>query len=356
MVQMLKLLAGLDVQSRNQAQSGGILAEYSGKQYHLLVDTTPVRAPVERLRVRVDDPKVSFLGPSEINFPGSLKETIQRLTDDATGIILSCGPPESGVTSLSIVSMHCMDPYLYSVYNLADVGDRKLVNVSVPGAEDEGLDLELKLDRIIRKEGDAVYIGRFEDPQQSQLVFDFSDRLCFFGEIAARTPADAVVQLIDWVGVDKVLAGLKAVISQKLIRKLCEDCRQAYRPNPKLLKQLGLPRETTVLYRAPSPPAEDDPQGATVEELCADCGGSPYHGRAPAYEMFEMTDTMKEVIAAGADAAAIRRQMISEKQLMLQRDALRLVVNGTTSLEEVRRVFSPPRGGKRRPVKRRPRP
>jgi type IV pilus assembly protein PilB len=353
-VQMVKLLAGLDVQSRVEPQSGGILAEFNNHQHRLLVKTAPVKGAVERLKIRIENPNESFLGPSEINFPQTLKETIQRLTDDATGIILACGPPDSGVTSLSIVSMHCMDPYLYAVFNLADVGDKKLVNVSEPTPDDAVLEMELKLDRIIRKQGDAAYMGKFDDPQKAQLVFDFSDRLCFFGEMTARTPAEAVRKLIDWVGVDKVLSGLKAVISQKLIRRLCEDCKQAYRPDPKVLKQLGLPRETTVLYRAPSPPRDDDPNAASVEELCADCGGSPFHGRAPAYELFEMTDTMKEVIAEGGDEAAIRKQMVNEKQLMLQRDTLRLVVNGTTSLDEVKRVFSSP--GKRRPVQRRPRP
>ena len=359
-VQMLKLLAGLELQSRGKVQSGGILVEFTNQQYRLLIDTTPVKGPVERLRIRVENFRESFITPSEINFPGNLKESIQRLSEDATGVVLACGAPESGVTSLSIVALHCMDPYLYSVFNMADVGDRQLVNVSEPDDE-PGFDLELKLDRIIRQEGDAIYMGKFDDPQQTQLLFDFSDRLCFFGEIASRTPAEAVRQLIDWVGVDKVLSSLKCVISQKLIRRLCDDCKQAYRPNPRYLKQLGLPRETTVLYRAPLRPPEDDPSAPSVEELCADCSGSPYHGRAPAYEMFEMTDEMKEVIAGGGDAAAIRKEMIRENQLSLQRDALRLVVSGTTSLEEVKRVFSSRRRGgggrgRRPPGTGRPRP
>jgi len=248
-----------------------------------------------------------------------------------------------------------MDPYLYALFNMADVGHRQLVNVS-ESDEDAGVDLETKLDRVLRKEGDAVYMGKLDDPQQTQLLFDYSDRLCFFGEIAARTPADAVKQLIDWVGVDKVLSGLKGVISQKLIRRLCDDCKQAYRPNPKLLRQLNLPPETTVLYRHPTGPSDDDPEAASVEEMCADCNGSPYHGRAAAYEFFEMTDQMKEVIVEGADAAAIRRQMVEENQRMLQQDALRLVVTGKTSLEEVKRTFAAPGKGKRRPKKRRPRP
>jgi len=355
-IQMVKLLAGLDVQSRVEKQTGGILAEFDEQQYHLLVETTPVRGAVERLRIRVSNVKDSFIMPGDVDLPEDLRAKFREMTEDATGIILSCGMPESGVTSLSMVAMHCVDSYLYSVFNVADLGDQSLMNVAEVDAG-EGADLELKLDRVIRQEGDAVYVGKVNDPKQAQLLFDYSEKLCFIGEIDARTPAEAVKQLIDWVGVDKVLANLKGVICQKLIRRLCDDCKQAFRPDPKLLKQLRLPPETTVLYRAPKPPEDDDEDAPSVEELCADCNGVPYHGRTAVYEFFEMTTPMREVVAEGGNVIAIRKQMAAEKQRMLQQDALRLVVNGTTSLEELRRVFASPKGKRKpRPGKRRPRP
>ena len=342
MIQMVKLLAGLDTQNRLEFQSGGIQAEYYDAQYRLLVDTTPVRNAAEKLRIRIEDVKESFVRPSEIGFPDDLKKKIQAVTDDATGVLLACGPAESGITSLSIVATHCMDPYLYSVYNIADVGHRELINVTEFESE-EGFDLELSLDKIIRQEGDAVYAGRFDDPQQAQLLFQFSDRLCFFGEIAAKNPFEAVRRLIHLVGLDQVLRGLKGIITHKLVRRLCNDCKQAYRPSQQLLKGLGLPRETTVLYRPPTPPQNDDPEASSIEEMCAPCNGVPYYGRTATYEFLEMTDEMKEVVAAGADPATMKKQMIIQKQRVLQRDALRLVVAGTTSLDELQRVFSSPR-------------
>ena len=349
-VQMVKLLAGLDTQNRVEPQDGGIQVEFDGEEYRLLVNTTPIRGAAERLRIRVEDVKKSVIRPTDVGFPEDLKEKLQSLTQDANGIILACGPPESGVTSLSMVMLHCMDPYLYSVYNMAEIGDRQLVNVAKFEPE-EGHDLELNLDRIIRQQGDAVFMGEVKDPQEAQLLFEYADRLSFFGEIKAMTPVEAVRTLIDWVGVDQVLRRLKCIITQKLIRRFCDDCKQAYRPSPQLLKRLGLPRETTVLYRPPAPPPDDDPNAPTIAEMCADCDGAPYYGRAAAYELFEMTDEMKEVVAEGVDPAVMRKQMISQKQRTLQQDALRLVVAGTTSLEELQRVFSPSRR-KRKPGQR----
>ena len=107
-----------------------------------------------------------------------------------------------------------------------------------------------------------------------------------------------------------------------------------------------------VLYRAPAPPDPEDVEAPTIEELCEDCDGLPYHGRAACFEFLNMTDGMKEVVSSGADPEAIRKQMHDEKMTTIQRDAVRLVVEGKTSLEEVQRSFRLARK-KRAPKRRR---
>lgn len=93
----------------------------------------------------------------------------------------------------------------------------------------------------------------------------------------------------------------------------------------------------------------------TIEELCKDCAGVPYHGRVAAFEMFEMTDQMKEVLASGVSLEAVRKQMAAEGQTTLQKDAIRLVAEGKTSLEEIQRVFNP-NPAKKKPAPAQPRP
>lgn len=354
MIQMIKVLAGLNPQQRDQTQSGGINAEYEDVKYELRVVSAPLKPGVERMKIRIENPKVTYLSTKTSRLPQDLADQLRGFTEDPKGIILACGPPESGVTSLSIVSLHCVDPYLYSVHSLADTDGKQLVNVSQFEPE-EGHDLEMSFDRIIRREADIIYMPPLSDPAVVQTMFNYADRLCFVAEIPAKTPFEAIQQLIAWVGKDQVAQHLKAVITQKLIRALCDDCKQAFRPNPQLLKRLSLPPETTVLYRAPSPPDPEDEEAATIEELCADCDGVPYHGRIAAYELLEMTEGMKALIAGECDAAAVKAQMVKDKMRVMQKDAIRLVANGATSLEEVQRSFAPPGGGKRRP-KKRPRP
>ncbi len=353
MIQMLKVLAGLNPQERNEAQSGGIYAEFADTKYQLLTETIPLQPGVERMRIRVVNPKISFISPKPAGMPDDLSELLRSFTEDSKGIVLACGPAESGVTSLSMCVLHSVDPYMYCVYNMADRGTHELMNVSDYEFE-PGHDLETSFERVLRREADILYMGKLQDPAVVQTIFDFAGRACFVGEIDAPTPADAIIKLVEWVGMDLVANHVKAIISQKLIRKLCDDCKQAFRPNPQLLKRLGLPAENTVLYRAPSPPDEDDEDAPTIEELCEDCDGVPFHGRAPVYELLEMTDGMREVIATNLSVEAIRQQMTAENMRTLQKDALRLVVSGTTALEEVQRSFAPP-GGRKRP-KGRPRP
>lgn len=352
MVQVLKLLAGLDPTERTQPQFGGLQLEFADRKYELFVESTPV-GRAERLRIKIFDVKLALEKPQDIGMPDSIKDRIREITAHRSGVLAVCGPPDSGATTLSIVAVHTVDPYLYQVFNMSDLRGRKLINVSnfTPEA---GHDLEMSFDRIIRREADVLFLDPLRSPEAAQTIFQYADRLSFILEVPANTPFEVLSKLMEWVGVDMVLRGLKGILTQKLIRKLCKDCKQAYRPNPALLKKLGLSEQTTVLYRAPSPPAEDDPEAPTVEELCAPCGGSPWHGRVAALELLEITDGMKEVIATGLSAEAVRRQMNTDGQVTLQKDAIRLVAEGITSLEEVQRVFSG--GGKKRPPGKRPRP
>lgn len=354
MIQMIKVLAGLNPQERNEGQSGGIYAEFAETKYNLLTQTIPLQPGVERLRIRVVNPRISFVSPKPAGMPDDLSEQLRSFTQESKGIVLACGAPESGVTSLSLCALHSVDPYLYSVYNMGARGVHTMMNVTDYEYE-EGHDLEMSFDRVLRREADILFMDPLRDPAVAQTMFEFADRACFIGEIDAPTPADAIMKLVEWVGMDLVANHVRAIISQKLIRKLCDDCKQAFRPNPDLLKRLGLPPGTTVLYRAPSPPDEDDEDAPTIEELCEDCDGVPFHGRAPVYELLEMTDGMREVVAANLSLETIRQQMVTDNMRTMQKDALRLVAGGTTALEEVQRSFAPP-GGRKPKDRPRPRP
>ena len=346
--QVLKLLAGLDINIRDEEQSGGINAEYEEVEYILVVDTSLTKNGQERVRVRVENLKKQILKADHAGFTQDFRKEIRAMLTEQSGVVLVVGPPASGATTTSYVVLHTVDAYLYTVYSMADTGHRELINIAEFTPEEEH-DLAMSLDRVLRREANVLFVDPIDEPETAQTIFDFQKKLAFIAEFPAPDPATAIQTLISWLGADVVAEGLRGIITQKLARALCEDCKEAYRPNPQLLKRLGMPPETKVLYREPVPD-EEDPEAPTIEELCEPCGGSPYHGRIGMYELLRVTDGMKEVILAGADPAAIKEQMRADNGMTLQKDGLRLVMEGKTSLEELQRTLSPPR---RRPGKKR---
>lgn len=331
--QMLKLLAGLDIQVRDKPQSGGIKAEYEEKPYLLRVDVQPVQGG-ERLILRAQNADEILNTPQELGFSDALREKIRDWTTQHHGVVLAAGPPMSGVTTTAFAIVRGVDAYLYTVYNLTQPEEgRDLGHITTFEGREED-DTRDAYNRAVRAEADVLYVEPIRDAEHCRIVFEEADDVCFVSELRAKDAAQAIVQLVQWLGsADPVVERLHAVISQKLIRLLCRKCRQAYRPNPKLLHRVGLPPETKVLYRPPAGDEEDE------DDYCERCGGIGYFGRTGLIEVVEMTDAIKSVVAGGGDPAAIKKQAKAEQMQSLQSDGLRLVAEGKTSLEELQRAF-----------------
>lgn len=335
--QMIKLLAGLDIKVRNKPQSGGIRAEFDEKPYELRVDAIPLKTGGERLLIRAQNTDEQLETPDDVGIPMELREKIRELSSNRQGVILAAGPPMSGVSTTAMAMMRCIDAYLYSIYNLADLGGRDLMHITNFERKPDD-DLEQTIARAIRSEADVLFVDPLRDVEMARTIFGMADKVCFASEIKAPDAASAILQLNKWLGDPKLTAArLQMVVSSKLIRKLCKDCKQAFRPNPKLVQKVGLPPETSVLYRTPQPVEVD----GKIEEPdpCRFCGGIGYYGRTAMFEVIEMTDSVRKIVAAGGDAAAIKQQARKEKMSSLRSEGLRLVAEGVTSLEELQRAF-----------------
>lgn len=341
--QMAKLLSGLDIKIRNKPQSGGIKAELEGKKYELRIKSAPAEGGVEKLQIAVRNLSKSLQTPDELGFSPEMKTKIREITSGKSGIILITGPPSSGTTTTAFAVLRTVDAYQYTIYTIADRMGRDLPNV-VPFEVIPGDDPQTTLDRAVRQEADVIYLDPLRDKETAQLMFKNQSRVALISEYAGKDTKDvahAVVDLIQLVGDPKLVTdGLAAIISQKLIRLLCTKCRAAYRPNPKIIAKVGLPPETRTLFRPPPTTYVDD-RGNEVElEPCNACGGVGYLGRVAMFEMIEMTDEMKKIIAKSPTPGDIKTAMRAQKMLTLQREGMRLVVEGKTSLEELQRVFA----------------
>lgn len=331
--QMLKLLAGLDIKQRKRPQSGGIHTEYQERKYIMLIDSAPLKTGGERLTVRSRPIDGQPETPEELGFSDRLRERIREVTSQHRGVVLTCGLPNSGVTTLAFGVIRSIDAYLYSIFSLADFGGRSLVHITSPDAV-EGEDFEKALARCIRSEADVVIVDPLDSEDRKNVVFDAAEKVCIVSEYKAKDAAHGIQSLTAELGPELVGDRLSLILSQKLIRTLCKDCKEAYKPNPKLLEKVGLPPETKVLYRPPRM-SEDGEE----PDYCNRCGSIGYYGRTGLIEAIQVNDDIKALIQKGADPRSIKSAARKAGMQSFQSDGIRLVAEGKTSLEELQRAF-----------------
>lgn len=335
--QMLKLLAGLDPKIKGKAQTGGLKGEYLETPYEILVESAPQPESGERLTVRLRNLKEKKNTIEELGIPASVKAQIRELASHRKGVIIACGPPQSGTTTLVYALLRGVDVYLYNIFSLADTGTRELINIT-KFEQNEGDTLSDSIMRIIRAEGEIVFVDPIRGPEMAKEVFENADKVCMIAEMPAKDAASGVAQLAQWVeDNDSVAERLDAVFSQKLIRLLCTECREAFRPNAKFLAKVGLPPEIKVLYKKGEPPVDE--KTGQPGEPCSKCDGVGYLGRTGMLEIIVVNDEMRALIKSGAAPDQIKSLMRSAGMQTLHKDGLRLVAEGKTSLEELQRVF-----------------
>jgi len=334
--QMLKLLAGLQPGLRTKAQSGGLNSEYSGTPYELLVETSPQSGGAERVLVRVRNPNEKLESPDDIGFTEPFKLRVRDLATQGKGVLLACGPPRSGTSTAMMAVVRSIDPYLYALYSIADGIELDYI---AKLDHDPGDDLETKINRAKRMEANVLLLNPIQDAATAKSIFSFYEQLSMVSEFVAKDAAHGVLQLQEWLEDPKLLSvGLQALVCPRLLRLLCDECKQAFRPNAKLLARVGLPPETKVLYRA-MPAKGEKQQAAEDPEPCNACGGIGFKGRTGVFELLDMTDAMRQLVASSPTAQAIKAQARKEEMPSFQQNALLLVAKGQTSLEEVQRVF-----------------
>jgi len=152
---------------------------------------------------------------------------------------------------------------------------------------------------------------------------------------------DGVAAWQNFLAVDfpsqRIVPHLNAVLCQRLIRKLCEDCKEPYEPDPKVLQQLRLnPNQVKHLFRkrTPLPPHEEAKRG-----ICPTCHGVGYYERTALFELLTVSDATRALLLSKADPAAIRQQLGKEGQQSFLHEGIRLLLKGDTSVEELSRVL-----------------
>ncbi|MCA9016791.1 MAG: Flp pilus assembly complex ATPase component TadA [Gammaproteobacteria bacterium] len=334
-VQVLKLLSGLNIQERKRPQFGGVAAELEGVAYQLRVSTAPT-PDGERLSVKAINLKFPLDRADDIGISDEVKERIRELSKGRHGLILVSGAPNSGTTTTTVGVVRSIDAYQYTIFALADPEHRELSHIATLDKK-EGDTFDDELRRIIRMEADIIYLNPITDEDYVRSILNVKDEITMIAEISAKDAAAGIIKFCKLAGgVDKGVDALRCVVGHKLIRTLCDRCKEAFRPNPKLLEKMGLPKTTKMLYRPPRQTVDED--GNEIEP-CEKCEGLGYYGRTLMLEMIEMTDEMKKLIISDPDPAKIKAFARKAGMPTIQKDGIRLVAEGKVSLDELQRTF-----------------
>ena len=337
----VKQLAGLEVEEKRKPQVGRFTAVFQeGERTDWEVRTSGSTAGeqirIERISAIVSR-KVEDLGLNENQL-----ESIRTLRDVKSGLIIVSGMKKSGLTSTFYTLLGNHDPFLNNINTLEKQTSGELQNITqfTYSLSDTGTTtFSRHLQSIFRKGPDIVGVGDCEDAQTAQLASaGAKDDRVVYVVLEATSINEAMAKWLKLVADNNLVADtLIAVINQRLVRKLCVDCRQPYQPNPALFKKFNIsPEEASTFYRPGE--IEYDKHGKPI--VCETCQGTGFFGRIGLFETIRIDDKQREVIRKAKSAKEITSAFRRSGMLYVQEQSIKKVAVGVTSINEVIHSFA----------------
>lgn len=333
LVQYVKSLAGMEVEDRRRPQRGQITVDLASSPVELMV-TSAGTTGGQRLQFRVKQECVQ----TNIEQLGMPEKTVQRLreiTRAGQGLLIVSGKSGTGVTSTLYSVMKAQDAFIKQIYSLESKTTVELENITQNEYETDAK-LPGMLSTVIRRDPDYIMVDRCGDADTAKLIQQASAEKFVILGMSASDTFSALAKWVKVAGDVQAVAHLKAVVCQVLLRRLCPTCREPYKPDANLLAKANIPASKVEhFYRPPTQPLVDE-KGKPY--TCPTCQGSGYFGRTAVFELLELTDEIRSLILSGASLTQIKAEARKNRMLYLQEEALRKVIDGITSIQEVVRV------------------
>jgi type IV pilus assembly protein PilB len=338
-----KIISDLNIAERRKPQDGKLKRNFQGRRVDFRVSTLPTPYG-EKIVLRILDNSNTQLGLDKlITDPDSLK-MMQDMAKRPFGLILVTGPTGSGkTTTLYSTLAEANDPGI----NISTAEDP--IEYSLPGLtqcqviRDKGMDFPMILRAFLRQDPDVILVGETRDKETAKTAIEAA----LTGHLVLTTlhtnDAPSAIARLDEMGVEPFMTStaLIGVLAQRLLRKVCDNCRIPYNPTKDDIEQFGLPKSDMELtfYKANTlSHAELAAAKAGRGRVCPKCGGNGYKGRVGCYEIMKMTERLQGAINKGATTDAIKEIAVAEGMKTLMAYSFELVREGRTSLEEVLRV------------------
>jgi type IV pilus assembly protein PilB len=323
-VSRLKILAKLDISERRLPQDGRVNVHYQGKSIDLRVSTLPTHfgeKMVLRVLGGVKAPDITGLGLAPHQ-----ESILQSAIQQPQGMILVTGPTGSGKTTTLYALLAWHHKPEVNIVTVEDPIEFQLAGINqVQVNVKAGLTFASALRSILRQDPDVILVGETRDKETAEIACQAAmTGHMVLSTLHTNNAVASIPRLLD-LGVDPAIlaTSLTLVIAQRLVRRLCNECREEYEPGEDVRKRAGMAGDTSPVYHGRG---------------CAACGGTGFSGRTGIYEIFRPTNAIRKLINDRASEADLRYAARQGGMVLLREDALEKIRAGITSPDEVLRV------------------
>lgn len=327
----IKIMAELDISERRLPQDGRISVRIDGKKIDLRVSTSPTIFG-ERVVLRILDSASGLIPLERLGFSAQELKVFQSLVSQPQGIVLVTGPTGSGKTTTLYAALNTLKSDRLNIMTVEDPIEFVLDGVNQTNVHHKiGLTFANQLRAILRQDPDIVLLGEIRDGETADVAF----RAALTGHLVLTTlhcndAPSAITRLLDMeVEPFLVSSAINGVVAQRLVRLLCPECKEPYKPDESDRAFLDVgPHSDVTLYRAVG---------------CGRCDGAGYKGRTAIWETMVMSTEIRALALAKAPADDIRQAAMKAGMTTMRQDGASAALDGLTTVEEVRRrVFVEP--------------
>ncbi len=330
LVSRVKVMARMNIAEKRLPQDGRATVRVGTRQIDLRVSTVPTSFG-ERVVFRLLDKSARLYSLNELGMPPATLASFSRMVRMEHGLILVTGPTGSGKSTTLYGVLQQLKTTELNVLTLEDPIEYQLPGISqMQVAERKGMSFAKGLRSVLRQDPDIIMVGEIRDKETAELAIQAAlTGHLVFSTLHTNDAASAVTRLLD-LGIEPYLvaSSLRAVMAQRLVRRVCRECAN-HPPDTVLryqLRQLGLD------------PDDCDLSSTRVGSGCPACRDTGYRGRVGIFEYLPLSDAVRELIQERCAASSIKRAAVAEGLNTLREDGIAKVLNGQTTAEEVVRV------------------
>ncbi len=331
LITRIKIMAKLDIAERRVPQDGRIRIKIAGKSIDLRVSTLPTMFGESVVMRILDQSSISF-SLDTLGFPARELRLFEEIIRAPHGIVLVTGPTGSGKTTTLYSALNSIYSVEKKIITIEDPVEYELDGINqIQVNTKAGLNFASGLRSIVRQDPDVILIGEIRDKETADIAIQSAlTGHLVFSTLHTNDAAGAVARLME-IGVDDYLlaSSVICIMAQRLVRLLCDHCKEPLVPDADLLQRYGFLGNNGT---DAGPPSLFLPIG------CKLCNQTGYRSRKAIFELMVITDEIRELILRNKSAQAIRKLALDQGMTLLRQDCWSKVRDGRTSVEEVLRV------------------